>query len=201
MNISKTSSVLYACIAGSCLFAIAMGVNRFSYAPIIPFLVNNHWLNNPQAGYVGSANFLGYFLGAYAAHKLTHFVSIHKIMLGVLVISVLASVLCVFNFGYIWLGLWRLVVGFVAGVIMVLTPTVILSNVTDQQKGLISGIMFAGIGIGIAVISLLVPLFSAWGGVVGIWVGLVLMTVTSWVKRRQRGCRPWTKVEVIEPRK
>ena len=150
MDTIKTSQIIYACVAGLCLFAIAMGVNRFSYAPIVPFLVNHHWATNPQAGYIGSANFLGYFLGAYGGHKLTRFFSIGKVILSMLVLSIIASALCAFNFGFIWLSLWRGVVGIIAGGIMVLTPTMILANIPGNKKGLVSGVMFAGIGVGIA---------------------------------------------------
>ncbi len=174
---NSRAHIIYACIAGFSLFIIAMGINRFSYAPIIPYLVNSHWLTTPQGGYVGSANFLGYFLGAYSTHKLTRYFSIKKIMIVVLIISVIASTLCMINFGYIWLSIWRLVVGIVAGIIMVLTPTIILENMADKSKAIISGIMFSGIGIGIALTSWLIPHFNQWGNVISIWTGLAVMTL------------------------
>lgn len=177
MTVNKYSSIAYACVAGLCLFVIAMGINRFSYGPIIPFLINEHWVTSSQAGYIGSLNFLGYFIGAYIAHKLTYFIQLNKIILYMLAFSVLASTLCTFNFGYIWLGLCRFILGIVSGTIMVLTPTIILHRIAHEKKGLVSGIMFAGIGLGISGTSILIPVFNHLDGVHSIWINLSLLTV------------------------
>ncbi|OAJ33266.1 YbfB/YjiJ family MFS transporter [Piscirickettsia salmonis] len=177
MTVNKYNSIAYACIAGFCLFVIAMGINRFSYGPVIPFLINEHWVTNSQAGYIGSLNFFGYFIGAYISHKLICFIQSNKIILYMLVFSVVASILCVFNFGYMWLGLCRFILGIVSGIIMVLTPTIILHRIAHDKKGMVSGIMFAGIGLGIAGTSILIPIFNHLDGVHSIWINLALLTV------------------------
>ncbi|MCP4474589.1 MAG: site-specific recombinase [Gammaproteobacteria bacterium] len=40
---SYRPSVIYAAIAGLCLFVISIGLNRFAYTAIIPCLINHHW--------------------------------------------------------------------------------------------------------------------------------------------------------------
>lgn len=177
MNKSVANQVWYSAVAGFSLFVIALGINRFSYNPILPFLADAQWATNTEAQYIGAANFLGYFLGAYSAQRITKFFPHPKILICLLGLSILASFLCIFNFNYIWLSFWRLVLGMIAGGIMVLAPTIILQGLNQKKKNFVSGIMFSGIGVGIAGCSLFIPYFYQLGGMVSIWVSLTLFTI------------------------
>lgn len=167
----------YACLAGLSIFIIAIGINRFAYGPIIPFLINDHWLSTHEAGYIGSANYLGYLFGAFGANWLSRKMSIRSLLLWVLFVSLIASALSALNYGASWLGSMRFIVGIIGGILMVIAPSVILQNISESKKAVVSGVMFAGIGIGIIVASLSISYFHDFGDSTEIWIGMALMTL------------------------
>ncbi len=164
------------CVAGLCLFIVAMGINRYAFTPIMPFLVHYQWANTPQAGYIGAANFFGYFVSVCFSQKIAQHCSRKNILLFSLVGSVAAVLLCSLNWGYAWQISWRFVAGFLSGMLMIFAPAVILDGIPYHKKALVSSIAFTGVGIGTIIVSVIVGLFNQWGGMTGIWLGLAGLT-------------------------
>ena len=51
-------------LAGMVALAVAMGIGRFAFTPILPMMLNDGVLDLPGASWLASANYLGYMLGA-----------------------------------------------------------------------------------------------------------------------------------------
>jgi len=170
-------SIAYASLAGLAFLFIALGSDRFAYPPLIPLMVSSHWSTVPQAGYIGSANFLGYLLGAWWMPIWARYTKRSWILGVLLVLSVLGIGLCAWNLGFLWFSVWRLIAGFSGGGLMVLVPSLILADVPIRRKGLVSSIMFSGIGLAMVFFSELVPVFNMLGGILWVWAGFGLCTI------------------------
>ncbi len=177
MTNTKPLSLSYVSLAGLALFFIAMGSCRFSYPPVMPLMITEHWSTLPQAGYLGSANFVGYFFGVVLAPILGRTMARSTMLIGILLIAIVSLFFCTWNLGFDWLFFWRLLNGIAGGSLMVLVPSLVLTNTPQRSKGLVTGIMFSGIGIGTIVLSEMVPLLDRLGGIAAIWLGFTGITL------------------------
>ncbi|HKB55668.1 MAG TPA: YbfB/YjiJ family MFS transporter, partial [Ramlibacter sp.] len=53
-------------IAGMLSLAVAMGIGRFAFTPLLPLMLAQHLVDLSGASWLASANYLGYLLGALA---------------------------------------------------------------------------------------------------------------------------------------
>ena len=56
--------------AGATALAVAMGIGRFAFTPILPMMQQEAAISVGEGGWLASANYLGYLLGALSAVKL-----------------------------------------------------------------------------------------------------------------------------------
>jgi len=168
---------------GICATVTGVGFARFSYTAIIPFLVSTGQVTGPQADYLGAANLAGYFAGALIAHRLALKTGNTIGIRGAFVLTAVGLTLSAVPGGFWWLLPWRSLVGVTGGVLMVLAPSFLLIQAPAAVRGRAGGIIYAGVGLGAGLGSLIVaPLASlspalAW---LGLTAGAVLATAISW---------------------
>src|SRR5689334_6203841 len=51
-------------LAGLVALAVAMGIGRFAFTPLLPMMLNDGVVDLPTASWLASANYFGYMLGA-----------------------------------------------------------------------------------------------------------------------------------------
>ena len=54
-------------LAGLAALAIAMGIGRFAFTPLLPMMLGDAGLTVAQGGWLASANYLGYLAGGLSA--------------------------------------------------------------------------------------------------------------------------------------
>jgi len=57
-------------LAGTLSLAVAMGIGRFAFTPMLPLMVQEGQIDVPGGGWVAAANYAGYLLGALSASRL-----------------------------------------------------------------------------------------------------------------------------------
>lgn len=169
--------------AGLCASLVSIGLARFAYTPLIPSLIQAHWFCASDVVSLGAANLVGYLIGALIGHPLARRTS-NKTALRLMMLAVtLAFFACAFPLSVSWFFGWRLLSGIAGGAIMVLVAATVLPHVPAARRGLASGAIFLGIGLGIAGSGTLVPpLLSL--GLQQTWLGLgflaLVLTAVSW---------------------
>ncbi len=143
-------------LGGLIALAVSVGVGRFVYTPILPFMLADLGFSKGQAGLIASANYAGYLAGALLAMAPGLPGSRRAWLLGGLAASAvsttavgLASSLSAF------LAL-RFAGGLASAFVLVFASTLVLERLRSAGRGGLSALHFAGVGAGIALSAVLV---------------------------------------------
>jgi predicted MFS family arabinose efflux permease len=144
---------------------VGMGLGRFGYSPMIPALIQSGALAES-----GALNLGGYVVGALLTSRLRrrfHEARILRVCLALALLSLVASIL---PWGFFWLGFWRLLVGIIVAVMMILGVAYVTRFAPPGRTALATSIAFTGVGMGIFFSAAGLPwlldhgLAWAWGG-------------------------------------
>jgi predicted MFS family arabinose efflux permease len=180
---SLDARALFAMLAGFCASLVAIGLARFAYTPLIPPLIEAHGFTASQAVTLGAANFAGYFAGAIFGRAIARaFTNRHALRL-LMAIATAAFFACAFPLSIAWFFAWRFLSGLSGGAIMVLVATTILPHIPPARRGFASGMIFIGLGFGIAASGTLIPRLLH-HGLHDTWMGLgmfsLALTAVAW---------------------
>jgi predicted MFS family arabinose efflux permease len=170
-------------LAGLCASLVGLGLARFAYTPLIPALITAKWFAPSDVVYLGAANLAGYLAGALAARQLAARIGAVASLRLMMLLASLCCIACATPLSFAWFFGWRVLSGLTGGVIMVLAASTILPHTPASKKGLVGGVIFAGVGLGIAASGTLVPLLLR-QGLAQTWLALgalsALLTLVSW---------------------
>lgn len=172
-----------AIFAGLCASLVGIGLARFAYTPLIPPMIEAHWFVAKDVIYLGAANLVGYLVGALLGRPLARRYGARRTLRAMMLLTSAAFFACAFPLSVSWFFGWRLMSGVSGGIIMVLAAMTVLPHVPAHRKGMASGAIFLGIGLGIAASGTVVPLLLDMG-MRATWLGLgvlsLLLSVVSW---------------------
>ncbi|MGE8364868.1 YbfB/YjiJ family MFS transporter [Cupriavidus sp.] len=174
---------LFATLAGLCGSLVAIGLARFAYTPLIPPLIQAHWFTSSQAVTLGAANFAGYLAGALLGRPIANALSNRHALRLLMLIATAAFFACAYPLSVSWFFAWRFASGVSGGAIMVLVATTILPHIPPARRGFASGMIFLGLGLGIAASGTIIPRLLQLG-LKDTWIGLgafaAILTAVSW---------------------
>lgn len=152
-------------IAGFFALAVAMGVGRFAYTPMLPPMLDGSTLSLAGAGFVASANFAGYLAGALLATWST--VARRRVFwlrMG-LAATVVTTAAMAIDAGTLAWAVVRFVAGIASAFVLVFASAVVFASAAREGRPMLGALLYAGVGLGIVTSTMLIDFGrdSGWG--------------------------------------
>lgn len=174
-------------LGGLLSLAVAMGIGRFVYTPVLPFMIAQVPLSKADGGLIASANFLGYLVGALAASSGSLPGSRRMWFIGSLIASSALSFAMAWTDSIPVFMLLRFLAGLASAFAFVFSAALILDRLAQAGRPGLSALYFSGVGAGIAGSALIVSGLAALGADwQGLWTGcgvisLALTVLIAWM--------------------
>jgi MFS family permease len=146
-------------LAGLAALAVAMGIGRFAFTPILPMMQQDLGLSVAAGGWLASANYVGYLAGALWAGAM-RVDAARAIRTGLAAIGLVTLAMGLTANFAAWAVL-RAIAGLASAWVLIHTASWCLERLAPLGRPLLSGVLFAGVGKGIVVAGLLCVLLMA----------------------------------------
>lgn len=163
--------------------AVAMGIGRFAFTPLLPLMQQDVGLTLVQGGWLATANYVGYLAGAVMCIMAPPHPA-RAIQWGLLSIAVSTLGMAPTDNFRVWLTL-RFIAGGASAFVLVGVSAWAMPILAHAGKSAWSGRVFSGVGVGICLAGLisLVAGVTAWGSR-ATWIVLgaiaVVLTLALW---------------------
>ena len=150
-------------LAGLLSLAVAIGIGRFVYTPILPYMTVGLGLAKSQAGLLASANYLGYLLGALAVARQALPGDPRRWLLGSLAVSGFSTGAMALTASLGPFLLLRFANGIAGALVMVLGSSLVMDRLARAGHAGWASLMYIGVGGGVTVSALAVPAIATSG--------------------------------------
>lgn len=157
-------SVLVIAVAGGVAMAVAMGLGRFFYTPVLPAMMTGLGLGPAEAGWIAAANYVGYLVGAVAAAYGWAEGIERRVALSGLVATAALLLLMAVSSNVALIAAIRFLAGLASAFAMIFTSSIVLSHGLAAGRGSVQSVHFGGVGSGIAISSAMFALVVYSGG-------------------------------------
>ena len=132
-------SALRLAVSGMLALAVAIGVGRFAFTPILPMMQKDYGLTLSMAGLLASVNYVGYFLGALSAIWV-RVATATVVRCGLLGVALLTAAMGMMHDSVAWL-LLRGLAGMVSAWLFVFASAYILQQLAMLGSQRLSGVI------------------------------------------------------------
>ncbi|MCA8254709.1 YbfB/YjiJ family MFS transporter [Burkholderia sp. AU31624] len=166
----RARAAALACMVG---LAVVLGVGRFAFTPLLPLMLADGSIGLKAGGWLASANYAGYFVGAVSCAAL-RVAPARMVRVGLVATVLLTAAMGVGHLLPVWLA-----VRFVAGVVSAWTFVFVsqwgLRRLADLHAPEWSGVIYAGPGVGIVVTGLIGSALAGQRAASG-WLGFAALS-------------------------
>ncbi|MCK6052172.1 YbfB/YjiJ family MFS transporter [Moraxella osloensis] len=154
MSQSDRQQIIFCFILAITALAVAMGIGRFAFTPILPLMIQEGKVHLAQTAWLSSSNYIGYLVGALSLLKSKR----HPlfVVLGLTLVTLTTWLASLSGFG------WLLVLRFLAGVAsawVLVSISAFAINWLKSRQVVSSGLIYTGVGIGITLTGLICSYF------------------------------------------
>ena len=143
-------------LGGLLTLAVAVGIGRFLYTPILPSMIADLGFSKTQAGWIASANYFGYLVGALVASSPKLRGSRRFWMIVGLFLSGMTTAAIGLLFDLVTVMGFRFIGGIASAFAFVYSSTLVVDQLIRISRAELSAIHFGGVGLGIALSALIV---------------------------------------------
>ncbi|MBC9907227.1 MULTISPECIES: YbfB/YjiJ family MFS transporter [Achromobacter] len=152
--------------------AAAMGIGRFAFTPVWPLMAQEAGLSLAQGGWLASANYVGYLLGALAAVAWPIRRLRGTLAASLLAVALLTLAMPLWHGMAMWCAL-RLAAGYASASAFICVAAWRAVPAGDPREADASAVTYAGVGAGIALTGLACLALAAWGARADtVWIAL-----------------------------
>lgn len=172
--------------AGAVSLAVAMGIGRFAFTPLLPMMLDDGVIDLQAASWLASANYLGYLAGALLCTfqpwiwaRVRHLPAVHAptLVRGGLVATGVLTLGMALPLPALW-PLLRFAAGVASAIVFVFTSGWCLAQLARLDATPLGGVMYTGPGAGIVVSGLFASAMVSWH-----WraaTGWLILGVLAW---------------------
>ncbi|WP_263832528.1 YbfB/YjiJ family MFS transporter [Sulfurospirillum oryzae] len=144
-------------VAGILVVFACLGLARFAFGMILPSMQGELLMNATEAGIVGSANFVGYFIGLFVTSQFYRKFGAATLITRSLLTQAISMIFMALAPNYWSAAMIFAVTGFFGAQANIAIMTYIAQVVPSHIKGQATGLVVAGIGCGIITSGIIVP--------------------------------------------
>jgi predicted MFS family arabinose efflux permease len=171
MALTSRGSAGVVALAGLVALAVAMGIGRFAFTPILPMMQEDAGISIAMGGWLASANYVGYLLGALSVIALP-IRATTAIRAGLVAIGLSTVAMGLDDHVAGWVAL-RAIAGVASAWVLVYVSSWCLERLGSLGRPGLSNTVFAGVGAGIALAGVLcLGLMYARIGSAATWIAL-----------------------------
>ena len=195
---SERPSAIAIAVAGGVALAVAMGIGRFAFTPILPMMQEDAGVSIAMGGWLASANYVGYLAGALSVIW-WRIGATTGIRVGLAAIGLGTLAMGLEHHFMAWLAL-RALAGVASAWVLIYVSAWCLENLASLGHPALGSTVYAGVGAGIALAgALCLALMHVGAGSARAWIVLgalsIVLSLGIWTVFRPRAGSPGAGAE------